>query len=458
MAETSPFQSPAFIVGKERSGTTLLSAIMNRHPEVCVTPETDFMYQLSKYPGGHEKFKEDWPGSLYKIVDRIKPTADWVKPAQSLYDKLDGKAVSGRDAFLALGELISERYKKINWIEKTPNHIHCLPFIREVFPNSPIVHIVRDGRDVAYSLTQVKFGSPNYYNNLWEWMDAVSKVRVFQAIDKLTITIRYEDLVLYPEDTIKKVCDFLALIYYPEMLEPDGSEASLLDTTGSHMKQAARKVDSAKLAAWKSNLSSSLISSAEMIAHKELNDWGYELSTMARSQKGFFDLHLSEYLLISRDKRLLFNKIIEATANPNKGIRFSGTFNFSDPLPSTLPHIIITEEFPYSSAKQINGRGVVSIIVSLIAKLVKLRKAGVMLIWVMNPKANEYSTWRLKTMIENIMIRFCTLIIIDDTSLGESHEMLLRTLKAEKMVIGSSDDLDERLQLTLASLQSPETR
>ena len=64
-----------FIVGVPRSGTTLLATILNRHPLVCVTPETYFFSLTEQYPGGRTAFLRELPHSL-DVLKRIEATGN----------------------------------------------------------------------------------------------------------------------------------------------------------------------------------------------------------------------------------------------------------------------------------------------------------------------------------------------------------------------------------------------
>lgn len=439
------FHPPAFIVGKERSGTTLLSAILNRHSEVCVTPETNFLYRLFRYPGGPKGFERDWPDSLYDIVDRMNPTADWDKPARLVYERLGGKAVSGREAFMALGQLISERYGKLHWIEKTPNHLLCLPFIRSLFPNAPVIHIVRDGRDVAHSLTKVSFGSANYFENLWQWKQAVSCARRFQDCDANTLAIRYEDMVKEPEQIIKQVCSFLGIPFEGSMLKPDGTEKSILDMTGNHMDQASMAIDKSKLASWRRTLSPAMQRTVEMIAHDELQAWGYELTIPAAHPARRLRLH--EAMLVSRHHGHLYDTVLQSIANGRVPVRLEGVATLTGPLPQQLPDIWITGELPLTYSSRAGSSSSAGIIIRLVVKLLRLRFSGTRLIWIFHPDPAQTAKWRLRRIAEWIMMRMSTLVIWDEDkfALLQERKSCIWTL-AEKHLRSSSPDFAQRIQ------------
>ncbi len=162
------FTPPGFIVGVGRSGTTLLASILNRHPEICVTPETHFFRLVYNYPGGIKNFERRWPYSLKEIMQKMHPTKGWQPNSNIIIERFN--SYPGIAAiFKAIGEDIAAKNNKKLWLEKTPNHIIYLSFIRKLFPNAPIIHIVRDARDVGLSLLRMKWASNSYLENLLHW-------------------------------------------------------------------------------------------------------------------------------------------------------------------------------------------------------------------------------------------------------------------------------------------------
>ena len=405
------FCPPAFIVGKERSGTTLLSAILNRHPQICVTPETNFLYRLFNYPGGSDSFKLDWPDSLYNIIDSMLPTADWDKPARLVHERFDKNPVSGREAFIGLGETVSEFYGKTLWIEKTPNHIHCLSFIRELFPEAPIILIVRDGRDVAHSLTKVRFGSANFFENLWLWRQANAVAREFIDQDNNSIAIRYEDLTQHSERVVREVCWFLGVHFEACMLVPDGSEKALIDTTGNHMYQAAAPIDKTKVASWRKDLEHSKVRAAEMIVHDELEAWGYELITKNDHPKPC--LRVSELTLVSRRYRDLYDSVLLAIAHINSPFRLTGVGSLLDSNPKVKTDAWVTDELPVPPSSTLSRMKIITFLIGLIINLMKFKIFGKKLVWIFLPSSDLSKRWWLHRIVERLMLMMSTLTILN---------------------------------------------
>lgn len=140
-----------FIVGEMRSGTSWLRRTVSAHPEVVCGHEGSFF--------GKGWQKEDIPvytgpvSSLTRAFDVSKelktwhdlPWNQWTDEAEEDYRNLARLSV---DYFLA--KEVNRTGKRIVG-DKSPQHTECLDEIHDIYPDAKIIHIVRDGRDVAVS-------------------------------------------------------------------------------------------------------------------------------------------------------------------------------------------------------------------------------------------------------------------------------------------------------------------
>ena len=130
--------SPLFIVigGAGRSGTTLLRTILGRHPLIASGPETTVF--LSRISSPHDLGPR--LGWDERLLER------WLRQSRSQVE------------FIGMMQgAMRERTGKPFWAEKTPANVRRFGFIRQHFPNVKLVHIIRDGRDVACSLRRKSF-------------------------------------------------------------------------------------------------------------------------------------------------------------------------------------------------------------------------------------------------------------------------------------------------------------
>ena len=218
-----------FILGNPRSGTTLLRLILNNHSLIGVPPESGFLQWWYKkyYNWSENDTNNDTKVNLF--LDDIlssKKIEDW----QLNKDKLKTFILSKTPKNYK--ELITSIYKfytnnKLLIGDKNNYYINHLDELNLICPNVKYIHLVRDGRDVACSYKNINKLNPNlkYLPKVSsdivaiasEWNNNITKIENFIK-NHDSITIRYEDLISQPIDTLKKVCDFLDVIYEEDML------------------------------------------------------------------------------------------------------------------------------------------------------------------------------------------------------------------------------------------------
>jgi hypothetical protein len=127
-----------------------------------------------------------------------------------------------------LGELIdavyrlsSDRSGKPRWGDKTPEYVTELDRLHAVFPEAQFIHIIRDARDACLSLVVYQLHGKTFRPNAKYWRDYVSAGMASGRglPQSLYLEITYEELVLNTEQTLERVCRFLAIPYDPRMLE-----------------------------------------------------------------------------------------------------------------------------------------------------------------------------------------------------------------------------------------------
>jgi len=203
---------PLFIVGCPRSGTTLLQVLLDSHPNICIPPESHIFNRFGnilKYYGELEEHQ-----SLKRLVkdllsdERIKVWGLPITPDE-FCRMIRSKNIHG--VVELLFKLFAQREGKARWGDKTPQHMMWLDLIRCIFQEAQFVHVVRDGRDVAESMTRAFIGPMSIYGIALIWKEYVETFQEFMKIDpaQKAIEIHYEELVRCPEEELKRLLAFL---------------------------------------------------------------------------------------------------------------------------------------------------------------------------------------------------------------------------------------------------------
>lgn len=227
--------APIFIIGNPRSGTTLLRLMLTCHENIVIPPECGFAVWW------HEKYK-DWGESRVDDFTLSEFISDLMRSK-----KIETWNVNEGDLSVFLrqrsppsySELVSSIYEWYGssrgrifkrWGDKNNFHIHQIPTIKSIFPNAWFVHIVRDGRDVACSYKEVNMRqidspyAPSLPNEIADIAEQW-KTNIEVATESFTriewedvCELRFEDLVLDTERSLRKLCRLLDEEYDPSML------------------------------------------------------------------------------------------------------------------------------------------------------------------------------------------------------------------------------------------------
>jgi len=221
-----------FIVGCPRSGTTLLRHILSAHPDLTITPEAHWIPLFFEEKQGVTAEGMITPQFVDRLLDHPKfglfrLPADEVRalvpsgPAESyvtfltrvfdLYGRKQGKALVGN---------------------KTPDAARKIPLLHALWPEARFVHLIRDGRNVALSLmnwprvAQKRPGTfstwkedPASTAGMWWELNVRCGREGAKVLDPaMYYELRYESLILTPEQECRALCAFLGLPFHDSML------------------------------------------------------------------------------------------------------------------------------------------------------------------------------------------------------------------------------------------------
>ena len=275
---TSP---PFFIVGSGRSGTTLLRMILASHSEISIPPETWYLLRIpesldAKNPLGIAEIETitrimtnhyRWPDMNYEVGAFFDDAAKLEKPTlRAILDLVYQKHLT-RDG-------------KARWGDKTPGYIEILPRLARLYPGAKFIHFVRDGRDVAKSFQAKRWYGDSLHDNAGEWISAMQFADAWARsdLDPQILTVRYEDLVLETERTVKRICAFLDLAFEPQMLAWQERVDALVPARERHIHEKLTKAPSpADAFRWKSEMTGWEVFVAESFMADKLRAQGYEL-------------------------------------------------------------------------------------------------------------------------------------------------------------------------------------
>lgn len=205
-----------FVVGVGRSGTTLLRLMLDAHPDLAIPPETHFIPEAA---WAHRRALNPRRAFL-KTLTSHPMWNDHGIDADHLSQEISAlKPFDLGEALRAFYRLYAGRHAKPRWGDKTPLYVRHMRLIQGLLPEARFVHIIRDGRDVALSHQGLWFGPMSIEEAARWWVLWIKEARSQSKHLPHYLEIRYEDLVLDTEATLKRVSAFVALPWNPAMLE-----------------------------------------------------------------------------------------------------------------------------------------------------------------------------------------------------------------------------------------------
>jgi hypothetical protein len=273
MAPTFPF-----LVGCGRSGTTLLRAMVDSHPQIAIPPGSGFVRQLVRDPGLAETGGRFDRERFVAFLGGHERFPAWGLDALALDAALDPEPPDLGEALRRVYAAYAASEGKPRYGDKTHRYVMDIGVLAARFPESRFVHIVRDGRNVALSLVEAPFGPSNLTEAAAFWRGRVGRGRADgqRLGPRRYLEIHYEDLVADPEATLRAVCGFLDLAWDEAMLryyERAGAVARGLRYPQIHraLSEPTRVTRD-----WRTTLSTRDLERFEAVAGSTLIAFGYE--------------------------------------------------------------------------------------------------------------------------------------------------------------------------------------
>jgi LPS sulfotransferase NodH len=215
-------ERPIFVIGHQRSGTTLLQSLLGAHSRIAAPPELYFIYRVAHHAEYFGELTDD--GNLRRALrEALDAPLDILAACGWEFDTLLERARQGprtyRGLFEALMGDFAERQGKVRWSEKSPGQ--TLGEAYALVPDAQFVHIVRDPRDVVASSVRAPMTEPDVTAIARGWRDFTLRNvrRGFVIGPAQYLQLRYEDLTRDPAAVLRIVCAFLGEDYEPAMLE-----------------------------------------------------------------------------------------------------------------------------------------------------------------------------------------------------------------------------------------------
>ncbi|MFH1618495.1 MAG: sulfotransferase [bacterium] len=274
--------SPIFIIGTERSGSNLLRLILNSHPDIYIPHPPHLMKSMGPVEHLYGDLNND--RHFRRLIDDAAKLIELhFFPWEIAPDRKDAFEHAAARNLYCVKAAFYEQYRRFKgakrWGCKSTFMVHYADAARKYSPGAKFIHLVRDGRDVAVSAKDSVFNHfhPYYVARLWSLQQKIS-VGLSKKLEKNEfMTIRYEDLLSDPEQTVKAVCAFLDENYSTDMLRYFEKKESLqLAGCSRSWDNCSKPILKNNPGKYRKKLSAGDIRIFEKIAFAELEHFGYK--------------------------------------------------------------------------------------------------------------------------------------------------------------------------------------
>jgi len=272
--------APIFVVGYQRSGTTLLQTLLASHPNIAAPPEMYFIHRIVRQKARYGDLSDD--RNLRRVIDDLlSPTLPTLAGCGFDPDALFARARRGPATYAAVFDVImsdfAARHGKARWSEKTPGQ--PARSILQLFPDAKLVHIVRDPRAVIASSLATPwnpFGA-RQRAEFWRRFTRDNIATGFAAGPERFFQIRYEDLTRDPEHVMRLVFTFLGEDFDPSMIAVENRAATAVpDVTSPWQLRALEPIAPPDFNAWRSKLGRRDRAHIAAVLNSDLKPLGYQ--------------------------------------------------------------------------------------------------------------------------------------------------------------------------------------
>lgn len=210
--------APLILVGCRRSGTTLLTLMLDHHPSISMVGEVHFILDFLERDGSCSSVEEfceavtkDRRFKLWNVTLDLSLTYPEI-----VYDLIDQRLRHKHgDQAPIRGMCVHERFDAA----------------LSLWPNARFLHLVKDPRDVARSYVSAGWAGNTWYGaEPWkttetQWASLRSKLP-----ENRWMELKYEDLIQNPEGRLASICDYLGIPYSDAMLSyPEDTTYDVID-------------------------------------------------------------------------------------------------------------------------------------------------------------------------------------------------------------------------------------
>ena len=271
-----------FVVGRGRSGTTLLSRMLTRNPALEVAPEGFFVMNLVRTYGAGawsptrvDAFCRDLVGENRMRTWQLDLSDIRKRLLAALPDLTFARACT--EVYVSYAEVTAGRSGIVRVGDKNPHYGLFADRLIELFPRARFVHIVRDPRDNVLSYQGVPFDLAEPAALAYRWARYNGELLAVASRHPGSFhRVHYEQLIEQPEATLSGVCEFLGVPFSQAMLKFfEHAPKSFYGEGSAWFEKLGTPLDRAQAHKWDGAMPPEVVRLVEEVAHDMMERLGY---------------------------------------------------------------------------------------------------------------------------------------------------------------------------------------
>jgi hypothetical protein len=223
-----------------RAGSTLLYALLNKHPQVALMFEADLV-------------------CLRSVFLKLKTSCDWTERWELFNDALRRHGLTSaelnecqsgfRSAFTATHQLFAQRKGATIWGDKSPSYFDRLNRMADDFPGARFIIVWRSPKDTANAvLRAASTGSAHFQRRGAVLREFLGYETLKKECDQLlsrgkpVCEVNYEDLISETPRVMRRVCEFLQIPYDDSLSNLEGADRSAIYEAPHHANARGDKI------------------------------------------------------------------------------------------------------------------------------------------------------------------------------------------------------------------------
>lgn len=303
-----------FIVGIERSGTTMVSYMFNEHPKVIASPEIQFLiFFYHKYALSHQYITKQFVVEMDEYINLFRkssPLTIWHIDSKELIQHLEehvGKMTYAQACMYVYHSFYLNNKKKSDYssyyiVNQNPVYSLYIPEITSIYPNAKFIWMIRDYRDQISSKKSSLLEKQQYlgaYAHKWNSYQNYLNSKYNKYRNNILV-VSYEELCRDPNLWGKKMFDFLNLEFDSSFLNfsntvqsatYDSSTIVTVEKIARAQKKfgdLGRQINVNGIGVYKTKLTEQEINLLEYICNFSASQFGYLSSKGGYSMSLFF--------------------------------------------------------------------------------------------------------------------------------------------------------------------------